>query len=132
MWHSDRATIVTGGQDGTVHLWEPDSGAEVCQLSLAAEVVATSRSPDGNQILTVVKSGAITVWQARDNKGQILCTKQNSNLPVVAKIPAFGEAAYALWSSDGQRIAVAYEDGTLRLFNVSFDDLLRQAQSLAQ
>ena len=44
--------LLTGGQDGTVKIWDTESGKEILLLRHPNQVCAASFSPDGATILT--------------------------------------------------------------------------------
>jgi WD40 repeat protein/serine/threonine protein kinase len=62
----DGQRLASGGDGGTVKLWETSSGREVLSLIHGKDdhVTGVSFSPDGRQIVSTSKSGTIKVWDA--------------------------------------------------------------------
>jgi WD40 repeat protein/serine/threonine protein kinase len=62
----DGRRLVSAAHDGTVKLWEPETGREILSLLHGPNdrVNGVSFSPDGRQIVSVGESGAIKVWDA--------------------------------------------------------------------
>jgi WD40 repeat protein len=62
----DGRRLVSAAHDGTVMLWEPETGREILTLHHGPNerVNGVSFSSDGRQIVSVGESGAIKVWDA--------------------------------------------------------------------
>jgi WD40 repeat protein len=91
--------LAAAGQDGTVRVWDVDSGQEV--LTLAGPDGHTSRvydvvhSPDGSLLATGSTDGTAKLWDAKT--GVLLQTLSSPQ----------GESVFAVaFSSDGSRLAV--------------------------
>jgi len=108
----DAGTIVTSWNDGTIRVWNR-SGVPVPTLALApadGDVPAVTQfaafSPDGRRIVATFSNGAAWLWD-RENKSD--------------PIPLSGHrksVTYAEFSSDGDEIITASEDGTARIFSI--------------
>jgi WD40 repeat protein len=65
---------VTSGKDGTIHIWDTKSGAELLSpvfkelvfdyLSNPATVYSVVFTPDGNQLITACWDQSFRVWDA--------------------------------------------------------------------
>jgi len=62
----DGLRLVSGGLDGTIRVWDVDTGRCVQVLerrkSHHGEVLAVSVSPDGSQVVAGHRDGAVTLW----------------------------------------------------------------------
>ncbi|HIK06011.1 MAG TPA: caspase family protein [Trichormus sp. M33_DOE_039] len=110
---SDGQTIVSGGQDGTVRLWnlqgqplvEPFLGHE-------GEVNSVAISSDGQTIVSGGQDGTVRLWNLQ---GQLLVEPFRGHE---------GEVWSVAISSDGQTIVSGGDDGTVRLWNLQGQSLV--------
>ena len=59
----DGAQIVSGGDDGTVRIWDVASGEQVAQLDgHAGGVLSVGFSPDGAQIVSGGDDSTVRIW----------------------------------------------------------------------
>ncbi|HVK15440.1 MAG TPA: WD40 repeat domain-containing protein [Fimbriiglobus sp.] len=59
----DGRTLATGSWDGTVRLWDPESGAErACYQWPTGKVYALAYSPDGLRLAAAGEKGTIAMW----------------------------------------------------------------------
>ena len=101
----DGARILSAGDDGTLRLWQADSGEEIMVLrGHESWVRACAFSPDGARILSAGDDGTLRLWQA-DSGEEIMVLRGHER----------GVRACA-FSPDGARILSAGDDGTLRLW----------------
>ena len=55
--------LVTGGDDGTVRIWDANSGKELRHFANGSKgVTAIAATPDGKQIVTGGSDGVLRVW----------------------------------------------------------------------
>ena len=112
-WSPDGGYIATDSRDGTARIWNAASGVELFRLrnNQAGESVLNSIdwSPSGDQMLTM---GSIynQIWNL-------------SALPPNLFGHLKGLKA-ARWSPDGERIATASQDATVRIWDASSGELL--------
>ena len=60
----DGTTIASGDEDGTVKLWDPNTGRERCTLvGHTGKVRALAFSPDGSVLATGDAGGTIRLWR---------------------------------------------------------------------
>ena len=125
----DGRRIASGARDGTVRVWDVQSGEELLLLlsdSYWVEIVIYS--PDGRRIVSGSSDGTVRIWDA--HSGQGLAGS------VTASSPTFsGQGSGFLlgqvntvncmsYSPDGQRIASASDDGTIRNWDAQSGALL--------
>ncbi len=91
----DGRRVVTGLQDGSVKIWDPDTGRDLVPVIKGhSDVVSSVRfSPDGRRILTASFSGEIKLWEPEE--GRELLT---------LRVP-FREVTGAVFSPSGRTIA---------------------------
>ena len=59
---ADGASVVTGGQDGTVRLWDSRTGDEQLLLDAEHAVLTVGVDPSGTRLLSLDDSGLARVW----------------------------------------------------------------------
>jgi len=102
----DGRRIVSGSEDGTINVWDVDSG--FCLLALSGHpdpVLACVFSPDGRQIVSGSGDGTLKVWDAKG--GACLLTIAGHSLWVQA----------CGFSPDGRQIVSGSGDNTLKVWD---------------
>ncbi len=64
-WSPDETQILTASFDGTVRVWDAQSGKQIRMMNYKANVNWVSWSPDGTQILSTGDDGTVRLWDAR-------------------------------------------------------------------
>jgi WD40 repeat protein len=117
----DGKTLATGAEDGTVRLWDAQTGAPVATLRLAQEFdwVVIGWSPDGSLLVTDWSKGLDThkdharVWDARTGA-------------LVASLVGHSRDVNMIdWSPDGSRLVTASADGTARVWDARTGETLK-------
>ena len=102
----DGKTIVTASGDGTLRIWDPASGQQMCLLSGHADFVnACDYSPDGEKIVSCASDRTLRIWDLR--------LARSSDEPV--KHRDFVTAG--CFSRDGRYAVSASWDATVRLWD---------------
>jgi WD40 repeat protein len=96
-WSPNGTTIATASHDGTVRIWDVNSGTELLSLKHDGISIWMDWSPNGTQLVTTDSSGPGKVWDS--STGALLM-----ELPA----PPGTWASDAAWSPDGTRIVVSY------------------------
>ena len=102
----DGRRLASAGEDGTVRLWDPATGAEQATLTgHTGAVAAVAFSPDGRRLASAGADGTVRLWDPVTGAEQATLTGHDGPVAAVA------------FSPDGRRLASAGADGTVRLWD---------------
>ncbi len=106
-WAPDGQRLASAGYDGTVRIWDTNTGENAHTLTGSGQwVLAVTWSPDGQQLAAGYGDGTIGLWNA--NSGKMITT-----------LSGHSGAIYDLkYSPDGNTLASASSDKTARLWEV--------------
>jgi hypothetical protein len=104
----DGNRIATAGADGTVRLWDVQTGLEVLvHKGYTGGVTSVCFSPDGSRITSgsggTGKSGRVTVWEAGGGEQTFHLRARGHTGPLAGNVYGVG------FSSDGKRVLAALE-----------------------
>jgi uncharacterized protein YjbI with pentapeptide repeats len=101
----DGRFIVSGANDGTLRVWNADTGKRLQTLAAHTQPVALCRfTADGRQILSAARTGVLKVWDAES--GELQGTQPR---------PARSAGDDRSISTDGRRTASVSDDGALNV-----------------
>ena len=101
----DGATLATGGDDGTVRIWDARTGQQQHQLTgHTGRVRSVAYAPDGATLATGGDDGTVRIWDARTGQQQHQLTGHTGPVLAVAYAP------------DGATLATG-GDTTIRIWN---------------
>ena len=106
-WSPDGTRIASCGNDGTVQVWDAQSGQTLWHVHIARYTFAVAWSPDGQTVAGGASDGSIVLLNATN--GQTLATYLNQT--------AFIEGL--AWSPDGKFLASGSEDDTVDVWDVA-------------
>jgi WD40 repeat protein len=103
----DGRSVATGGQDGTVRVWNLGHRRVVATIRGHHEdVYDTSLSPDGGRVASVGRDGVVAIARADGRRRHVLRHFRDAFATSVEFIP------------DGRRLVVGVSDGTVRLLPI--------------
>lgn len=121
-WNPNSKTIATASDDGTVKIWDAKSGQlqTTVHASDSGGVNSARWYPSGNYLVTAGDDHVARIWDMKDvAQPRQLATLNPGGTPVMAA-----------WNANGLRLATASSDGSIRIYYVLFDDILKEAQRL--
>ena len=103
--------LAAGYNDGTVRLWDPDSGAERDgHKKHNDQVFAVAFSPDGRTLASGGADGSVRVWEVDRTRGRAVLTEWTRLGGHVGGVQALA------FSPDGRNLASGGWDGRVRLW----------------
>jgi hypothetical protein len=105
---SNGRQMLSGGMDGSVRLWDTDSGEELCRCSGHRSMVdCVAFSPDGRRALSGSDDGTVRLWDLESGRQLCVFRGHRSGVREVA------------FSADGHRVlSSSFHDGTVRVWQV--------------
>ena len=99
-------TLASGGDDGTIRLWEASTGTEILNLQ-SGKISALTFSMDGKILASIDKAFSIQLWDVATGDKLISIEGQNDYGNVLA------------FSADSKILACGGRDGTIRLWDAA-------------
>jgi WD40 repeat protein len=119
-WTPDGKTVVSGGGDGAVRVWDAETGREIRHLIefdkatwRVNDVESLSVSPDGKRVAAGNSDGKLRVWDLATG-AKLLTAVHGDFVQSVA------------FSPDGKTVATACWDGSIRVFDATSGDLVHE------
>ncbi len=113
----DGRLVMTTSTDGTARIWNVDTGnSRILFVESRTGASAPVFSPDGRYFLTVGANIA-QVWHANTGRPHSILRCPRGNLLIASFTP------------DGKRVVTVSDDGTVRIFPVDADELLRMGRA---
>ena len=105
---SDGSWLATGGQDGTVRIWDAATGQERTALAgHAHQVSVMAIAPDGSWLATGAQDGTVRIWDAATGQERAALAGHAHQVSVMAIAP------------DGSWLATGAQDGTVRIWDAA-------------
>ncbi|MBE7381919.1 MAG: TIR domain-containing protein [Leptolyngbya sp. SIO1E4] len=105
----DGRQVMTASEDGTLRLWDVETGDSTPLVGHADRVLQASFSPDGTQVMTASGDGTVLLWDAQTGKPT----------PLVGHESGINHTSS---SSDGTQVMTASWDGTVRVWDIETGD----------
>jgi WD40 repeat protein/serine/threonine protein kinase len=113
-YSADSRRLASGGEDGTVRIWEPISGRLLRVLvGHARGLSSVAWSPDAKVLASGGEDNAVRLWES--DSGRLLYTLEGHTGPV----------RQLSWSPNGKTLASGSEDTTVRLWAADSGKALR-------
>jgi WD40 repeat protein len=102
----DGRRVVSGSDDGTLRLWDTETGRELKQVTLngKAHPMSLAVSPDGQWLLTGDDQARVSLWRLEE-------------LELEREQKGRGESVYVAFSPDGRRAVSGGDDFVVRLWD---------------
>ena len=114
-FRADGLQMVGGSEDGSVRVWDPRSGEELCVLKFeAGGVTAVAFSPDGRFLAAAGKKGPVQLWDVRSGEALLKCEGQGGSISSLSFAP------------DSRQLASGSDDGTIALWDPATGKRLRE------
>ncbi|MEA2560625.1 MAG: hypothetical protein QOH06_2129 [Acidobacteriota bacterium] len=105
-WSPDGRCVATGSSDGTVTLWDAESGRAINSLEgHGSSVSSVAWSPDGRRLASGSEDSTVKVWDAENGRALNSLEGHGSSVNSVA------------WSPDGRRLASGSYDSTVKVWD---------------
>lgn len=113
-WHPDGRQLATSGRDGLVKIWNPDTNAQIHEFAgHSGDVHCVAWSPDGRQLASAGADHWVRVWDL--SAVETVGAAKSSSATVVVQRHSARIWSLA-WSPDGERLATASDDGSVRVW----------------
>lgn len=116
-WSLDGKLIVSGDDDGVIHVWEPFTGKRVLTYQgLNDQVRSVKWAPTGRRVVSAYADQSCRVWDATSGN-ELLRYEAH-----VGQVDDLGLFCAVAWSDDGCFIASASADRTARVWSADTGD----------
>lgn len=119
----DGKMLATAGFDGTVKLWQSNGTPIETFIADNQSVNSVSFSPDGQMLATAGGEGTARLWT---RNGDLLMEYDTSEQVVTQDDKSYKNVVNSVtFSPDGQILAIAKNDSTVKLFDINLDRLTK-------
>lgn len=114
-WSQDGSFYASASLDGTISIWDNDSGSQISSLAyhfpyyeVAKSILDITWNPtNNNQLASASEDGSIIIWDI-------------PNTQLLKKLESRNTRANSIaWSPDGSKLAAGYDDGTFIIWDAA-------------
>lgn len=118
-WARDDSFLVSGSSDGSVRIWNPETGEAISSFELGEEVSSIALSPNGGRL--ALSFGHSVEVRELESESEPLVFEGHDDL--------INDLA---WSHSGAQIASASDDGTVRIWNAESGEEIAALSAAAE
>ena len=111
-WSPDGTRIVSGSYDGSLRIWDAQSGKCLETLEGEKAVHCVGWDPQGRRIVSGAEDNSVRIWDSTTGECLHVMEGHEESLRAVA------------WSPDGERIVSGCREGTLRVWRAATGECL--------
>jgi WD40 repeat protein/serine/threonine protein kinase len=111
-WSADGTLVAAGGHDGA-RLWKPDGTPGPTFEDAPSGIACLAWSPTTPTLAAACPDGTVRLWNAEGQPGPIMAGPAGSKA-ITAGVPTSSAVLKLVWSADGESLASAGQDGTVR------------------
>jgi WD40 repeat protein len=128
--HPDNVTLISGGRDGTVRVWDTASpGISGDATTTPAQLVTWQFAADGKSIITLNRDGVVAEWKGVGFRDPVTLFTVSDFTPVLQGAPVSNY--YGRFSVGARLLAVGSLNGSIQIWDIERRQLQREIKGVA-